>query len=1029
MHVGLAVAQTQTVTGTVTSGEDGMPVVGASVFAKDAAVGTITDIDGHFILRDVPVSVKVLRVSYIGMQTLEMAIAPTMKVILYASSETLDEVVVVAYGTTKKSGLTGATVNISAKTIEARPITSVTSVLEGNTGIMTTTGSGQPGESPTVRIRGVGSVNASNNPLVVLDGFPYAGDLVDINPYDIESITVLKDASSAALYGSRAANGVIMVTSKKGKEGGLKVNFKTTHGFSSRGTSEYEKVGIFEYVPLMYEAMRNGFIVGGTTPENASANARAQVMNKLGVNPFNVPDGEVITADGKMNPNASLLYNDFDWEGAISRTGYRGEYSLNASGGTDKATYMMSVGYLKENGHIICSDMERMNAKAIIDVSPVRWFKAGVNIAGAISQSNNVLANSENSGLFANPVNFTRYIAPIYPVYKHEADGSFVLDKQGNKVFEWDDRAFSKGRHIVAELEWNSIKYERNVLGTRAYGEFTLMEGLRVTLNTGFDKRNNYHMKYDNPHVGDGSPAGRGRKRYYSGQTWNFNQLLNYDKSFDLHNIQLLAGHESYEYQYDFFDAQKSGIISEGNSELINFSSTATLNSYQHTMNHEGYLFRASYDYDSKYYASVSYRRDGSSRFHKDVRWGNFWSVGTGWRIDRERFMADIGWIDMLKLRMAYGETGNDGILNNSGDNLYYPWMDLYNIQRNGTVAGFIQSTTAGNNKLKWEKNSSLDVAVEFSLFNRRLHGLVEFYRRNSDNLLFNVFMPVSSGMDIQPQNIGSMYNQGIELDVTGDIFRTRDFTWSMNFNLTTLKNRITKMPNGEEIISDNKKLAEGHGLYNFWLRTYVGVNPDNGSAMYLLDETIDYGTNFYEYNGMKVTENQNYAKYEWHGKAMPDMYGGIRNMFSYKDVSLSVLLTYSLGGKVYDNSYVRLMSSGTYGNAVHKDILKRWQNPGDVTDVPKMDASKAVTFDPQLSRWLVNASSLTLKNVTLSYNLPQNIAQRISLGSIQTYVSGENLHMFTKRKGLNPSQSFDGVQRNMYQPTKVITFGLSLSF
>lgn len=1029
--LGQVAAQTKVV-GKVTSADDGQPVAFATVTVKDAANAVATTADDGSYSITVPKGGTTLVFSFVGLISQEVAIAgrTTIDATLQSDATVLEDVVVIAYGTAKKGGFTGSALSIDSKQIQTRPVTAVTSVLEGSTGILSSGATGQPGSSPDIRIRGFGSINASNNPLIVVDGFPFDGGLSDINPGEIENITVLKDASASALYGSRAANGVIMITTKRGRSGTLSVNFRTNHGFSQRSIPEYDRIGAYDYVPLMWENMYNGLISGGRTPASAAATASTNIMgsNGLGYNVFGVANGDVMLTDGTMNPNARITYGDYDWEDAMTRTGYRGEYLLDASGGTEKVTYMLSLGYLNEMGYVINSDIKRMNARASVDVKPVKWFKAGVTLTGVSSESNN--SNTDSSTGYNNPFYFSRMIAPIYPIYRHNTDGTYAFDENGDKIYEWEKRSFSLGRHIVAETKWNTRKYERNTIGTRAYGEFIFMEGLKFTLNAGFDQRNSYYTGYDNPRVGDGSPAGRQDKTYFTPKTWNFNQLLTYDKSFDLHNIQLLAGHESYDYTYNYLRGFKTGVILEWNPELVNFTDVASLTSYKHQDTHEGYLFRAAYDYDNKYYLSASYRRDGSSRFHKDVRWGNFWSVGASWRLDREKFMNNVDWVDMLKVRAAYGETGNDRILDTDGYATYYPWQDLFNIQRNGGTPGYIMSELSGNSKLEWEKNSTLDVAVEFSFLDRRLHGSVGFYHRVSDNLLFNVPMPVSAGMDVQPQNIGKMYNQGFEIDLTGDIVRAKDFRWNANLNMSTVKNEITRMPNGQPtIINGTKQLQEGHSMYDFWLRTYVGVNPTNGAAMYLLDENSNYGTSSYTYEGKLVTENQNYAKYEYQGSAVPDLYGGIKNTFTYKNLSLSILLSYSLGGKIYDGTYAALMSSGSYGSAKHKDILKRWKNPGDITDVPKMDNTRTSAHNAASSRWLTNASYLNFRNVTLSYNLPKSFVQKLDLSNIQTYVSAENIHLFTHRKGMNPTQNFQGTQTNVYIPSRVITFGLNISF
>ncbi len=1035
ISMGLAIAQNTNVRGVVVD-ESGEPIIGASVIVKgNTSLGVVTDIDGKFSL-SVPASATTLVVKYLGMEDQEVAVAPNVQVNMRLEATALDEVIVVAYGTTKKSSFTGSASTVGSAMIESRPVSNVTKMLEGVTsGIQVTSGSGQPGEGVTMRIRGTGSVNASNSPLIVLDGFPYNGNIGDINPNDIESISVLKDASSAALYGSRAANGVVMVTTKKGKTGSLRVNLRATQGISSRGVPEYDRIGPYEYVPIMWESMRNALIGTGKTPEQAAKEASAGILGTAGLNynPFSVPDAQVMNTDGTMNPNAKLLYDDFAWEDEMTRMGQRSEVLLNVNGGTDKVKYLFSAGYLDDKGYLIETDFERFSLKAAVDASPKKWLNLGADVSNSIVNSAYSTSDADNSTGYANAFFFTRNIAPIYPVYKHNADGSFTLDELGNKIYEWDKRPFSPGRHIVAETKWNDRSRERNALNSRAYAEFLFLNGFRLKLSAGADIVNNYDGEMENKKVGDGSPQGRSRRTYEKKTTWNFNQILTYEKRLnEVHNINVLAGHESYAYTRDYFYGIKQGVIMPDNPELINYTTTNDLRTYYEEENIEGYFTRINYDYKDKYYVSASYRRDGSSRFSKDNRWGDFWSVGGSWRIDQEDFFS-VSWLNSLKLRAAYGETGNSGILDSDGYQFYYPWQTLYSIRNNGTEAGFTQNTDVGNSNLTWEKSGSFDVALEFGMFNQRLKGELEFYNRVSDNLLFNVPLPISAGVQKQFQNVGTMFNRGFELTLLGEIIKKKDFLWTANVNITTLKNEVTKLPQ-KEIISGTKKWMVGHSIYDFWLRDYVGVNSDNGAVMFTLDEdpekmkTYPAGS-YYEHDGQLVTENQNYAKYDYHGTATPDFYGGFGTGFRYRGFDLSCLFTYQLGGQIYDTNYSSLMSSGDYGNAKHADILNRWTSPGDVTDVPRMDNGKMSAFGAGSSRWLTDASFLAFKSLSIGYNLPSNIVKKMDLSNLQVYVSGENLALFTKRKGLNPTQQMNGTIYNVYDPARVFTLGLNLSF
>lgn len=1033
--IGLSYAQTK-VTGKVTAADDGNPIPFATIVVKGTNVAATTNDQGVYSI-NVPPNGKVLVFTFFSMETQEIEIGArsVVDVALHNATTQLDETIVVAYGTVKRASFTGSASTVSSRDIASRPVSSVTTALEGSApGIQVAGTSGQPGESPAIRIRGIGSINSSNAPLLVVDGFPYPGNLSNINQDEIESISLLKDASSAALYGSQAANGVILVTTKRGKDGKFTVDFKTTHGVSARSIPEYDRIGRDGYVPILWEFMRNGQVTAsGKTLAEANQIASTQIMgaNGLKYNPYNVPDDQVMLTDGTLNPNARILFDDFDWEKAITRGGYRGEYTLTASGGTRTSDYLFSVGYLNEKGYLIATDFDRINARANVNVSPKKWLMAGLNVGTSIIESNYSTADSDNSTGYTNLIYFTRNIAPIYPIHRFDPlTGNPILDENGNLQFEWDNRAFSTGRHVIAETEFNSRSFDRNSLNARSYVAFNILEGLRLTLNVGADIDNTYSGVAENTILGDGAPGGRSRRQYTKYQTWNTNQLLTYDRIFaENHNISLLAGHESFDWQYNYFYGMKTGEVLAGNSELVNYTTPTSLTSLQHKRAIESYFSRINYGFKDKYYLSVSFRTDGSSRFHKDVRWGNFWSIGASWRVDGEEFFK-VSWIDMLKLRTAYGQTGNEGVLDSDGYNSYYPWMGLYVISNNAAEPGFISSTNSGNSDLRWETNSNIDVALEFAMFDRRLTGVIEFFHRISDDLLFSVPQPLSSGVVAQYQNAGTMFNQGFEVQLSADVLRNRDLRWNVTLNLTTFKNEITKLPQ-EEIIVGTKKRMVGRSIYDFWLRSYAGVNSNTGAPIYFLNEEnkANYPANsYYEYNGRLVTESINQAKYDYHGTAIPDFYGSFINTFSYKDFDFSFLLTFQVGGKQYDTNYANLMIPA-YGSALHVDANNRWRNPGDVTSVPRVDAGIANNVGGASSRWLVDASYLSFRSFTLGYSLPKSFLSKIDLSAVRVFAAGENLLLVAKRKGMNPTQSFAGTTANVYEPARIFTLGLGVTF
>ncbi len=443
----------------------------------------------------------------------------------------------------------------------------------------------------------------------------------------------------------------------------------------------------------------------------------------------------------------------------------------------------------------------------------------------------------------------------------------------------------------------------------------------------------------------------------------------------------------------------------------------------------EGYLSRLNYNFDGKYSFSASFRRDGTSRFSEDARWGNFWSVGAAWRIDQEKFLNLPQWVNMLKLRASHGEVGSDAFTTNTGAADYYPYQALYSQGpgfNNGTEPGFLQNSLA-NRELVWESNATSDIGLDFELLNRRITGTVEFFNRKSSNLLFEVPLPVSSGVASINRNIGAMYNRGGELQIGADAVRAGDFVWNVNFNITSFINRITELPQ-EEIISGTKKLKAGQSLYDFWLRSWYGVDPADGAGLYRASETAGEANQRIMANGDVVTTLANDARFDYHGSAIPDFTGGISNTFSYKGLSLSVLLNYQKGGVVYDATYAGLMGTGTYGAALHVDQLRRWRNPGDVTDVPRPDISQSAQFNAQSSRWLTDASFLNIRSANLSYDFPKSFISRAQMNNARLYLTGENLLMFSQRKGMNVTQSFNGVTSNIYTPARILTLGLNVT-
>ncbi|OAV66298.1 Outer membrane cobalamin receptor protein, SusC/RagA family [Bacteroidales bacterium Barb6XT] len=1030
ISIGMAVAQNTRVTGTVLSADDGEPVIGASVMVKGTAIGTITNIDGRFEL-NVPSSSRTLVISYVGMVTQEAAVQASVRVVLQSDTQNLDEVIVVAYGTTKKSSFTGAATAVGSQLIEKRALTNVASALEGNvSGLQVTSGYGQPGSSPSFRIRGFGSINSSSSPLIVLDGAIFDGEMADLNPNDIESMTVLKDAASTSLYGSSAGNGVILITTKQAKgDGTHNVSLNITQGFSQRGVPEYDRVSVWDYYPVQWEMLRNTYQYNSkqdaaTAAENASKN----IYTQLKYNPFKgIANDAIVGTDGKLNPNANTLLwgDDLDWTKESYRTGHYQDYNLSYSSKTDKSDAFASVSYQDNQGYAVKTDLERFTGRVNYNIYPVKWFKTGLNIAASRSQSNKASSDNDSSNSYNNIFRFTRGMAPIYPVYKHDPEtGAYLLGGDGERLYDTDgSRLSDAGRHAIAETLWNERLSNRDQLSARTYLEFSLYEGLKLNINANIENRNLRSKTYENTKVGDGAPAGRMNITQNRYTIYQFNQLLTYAKSFGLHNTDFLAGHENYSYERQYMYGMRQGEVLSGLHEFGNFVTINTLSSYTDTYTKEGYLFRGNYNYDDRYYGSFSYRRDGTSRFFTDSRWGNFWSFGLSWRIDQENFLKEINWINSLKLRASYGETGNDDL------GTYYAYQTVYNNGLNNKDEAGIFFDKFGNKDLKWETSVSSDVAVEFGLFDR-LTGSMEYYNKQSRDLLFDVPTPTSAGITSISKNIGKIANYGLEVNLNYLVLKNKDWKVSVGANVSTIKNEIKSLPEETPtIVSGTKQYKVGHSRYDYWLRQYVGVDPATGSALYTFDaENQSKGNDVFEKDGQEVTTTLSKAKYDYSESSIPKLYGGFNASVQYRSFELSGVFSYQLGGKLLDEGYKSLMEN-RYGYAQHTDVFKAWKQEGDITDIPRRDQSKTADFDGTSSRWLISSDYLNIKSITLTYTLPKSVLRPIGFKATRVSLSGENLYQLNARKGLNSMAEFSGTVYNAYLPARTVTAGLNVTF
>lgn len=1033
MLVGSAFAQSKRVTGTVTSAVDGSALANVTVRGEDQS--TQTDASGQYAINAAEgASISFSAIGY-GSYSATVGASNTINVRLTPSEQQLDEVVIVAYGSARREAITGSIASVKSEDLEKRVITNVSNALQGVApGITVSAGNGQPGTGSNIRLRGFGSYAASSAPLYVLDGAPFDGSIGDINADDIESISVLKDATSTALYGARGGNGVILITTKKGRTGKPTLNLSLNSGFSERGISEYDRVDAFQYYPLMWEAIKNSEQYKDTnplSPEAAAQFASNGVFNELRYNPFNVANDQIVGLDGKINPSAGLLYDDFDWYDAMTRTGQRQNANMSVSGKSDNTDYMISLGYLNDKGYLLKSDFERFNGRINVNSKINDWLTTGLNISG--SNSGGTLANDAASGSgnsYVNPFNFIRGLGPIYPVHAYDSNGAPVLDANGDHFYDYGmhpgavnrPTGGNPGRHVVYETMINHIYNKRTMLGARFYTEIKFLKDFTFRPSVSVDYNNRTNDQFRSPVIGDGATLkGYAYNLNSSTRSMTFNQILSYKKQIDQHSIEAFIGHENYEYLYAYNSASKTNQILSGNTEFENFVTPYSASGADDVNRIESYMSKVAYGYADKYFVDGSIRRDGSSRFHKDNRWGTFYSIGGAWVISREDFMSKYNWMNELRLKASYGQVGNENI------NSYYSYQAFYDLGwNNGVMPGVLLSTLATPN-LGWETSQTFNVGLNFGMFRSRIFGELEYFRRGSSNLIFDLPLAISDPVTSIKANIGDMYNSGFELQLGGDIIRKQDFTWTVTTNWSVLKNEITKMPVETPVITSGTKRREvGVDIYSYWLRQYAGVDPTDGAALYLPAEGTDPNL-IRTVDGKEYVTTITNAKYDYSGTAIPDLIGSINNSFRYKDFGLSFLINYQIGGKFYDSQYAGLMGL-SYGSALHSDALNSWMQPGQVTDIPRLDMNKTPDFNGASTRWLIDASYIGFSNVNLTYNLPKTWLNGLDISNVRIFASAENLAILSKRKGMNPTESFDGTNSTTYVPSRIINFGINLS-
>ena len=1055
--IGLVNAQISKVTGHVTSEEDGLPVVGASILVKGTAVGTVTDIDGNFTLTNVPSSAKTLLISFIGLQSQEVAVKPVVKVVLKSDAEVLDEVVVTAYGTSTKGSFTGSASVMKADKIEKRQVSNVSNALAGAVaGVQILSNNGQPGESAKVRIRGVGSINAGTDPLYVVDGVPYDGDLSSINSADIESMTVLKDAASTALYGARGANGIIMITTKKGTSGKARVNFDAKWGVNSRAVKNYDVMtSPKNYMEKAYEAIYNGYTqTNGYPADIAHVQANKTLLSNsgggVGYPVYTVPAGQLlIGSNGMLNPNATLGYmteygnwlTPDNWEDEMFQNKLRQEYNINVAGGNDKSTFYMAFGYLDDQGVIEGSGFTRFSGRLKGDYKVTDWLKVGANVNYINSESRYPGdQDSDHTASSGNAFYIANNIAPIYPMYVRGEDKQ-IMTLTGRPVYDYGDgksvpgysRAFMQIANPAGDLVYNKTNYMRDVFNTNWFAELTPIKGLTVSARFGLNVDNTRLNLLNNPYMGQ-SAEYNGEVVQAAMRTYGLDQqyVANYNFTLqDIHHFDITAGYDGYTYEYTELSGQGQNLYDPESEFVSNTIDKKNATGFKQTYATEGFFGRVNYSYDDKYFGNVSYRRDASSRFSPDNRWGDFWAASVAWMITREEFMKNVTWVNMLKLKASFGQQGNDDLLLPAGKYIgnihleknFYPWMDQYSVM--GANGIFSDGTlfAKGNKDITWETSTSYNVGLEFALFNNRLNGSAEYFARKSSDMLYNKPIAGSMGYTYIPMNVGSMTNSGFELDLSYQIFNRKNFSWDVNFNATFVKNKINELhPDLKgQLIDGSNIYEEGESMYRMYLVKYAGVDEKTGEALYWAKDKDgkEYATANYSLAQTNKAGTDN---------LMPKVYGGFGTSIEAYGFDASIQLSYQLGGQIYDSGYRFMMAGKGEGQNWHKDIYNAWTPANTKTDVPRLNAQDSFT-NALSDRWLISSNYLSINNITVGYTLPSNLVKKMFIEKLRVYFTADNVGLIAKRKGLDPRQSYTTSTNSLYSPIRTISGGISLTF
>lgn len=1168
LTIGVQAFAQSAVSGKVTD-EAGEPCVGANVLIKGTTTGTMTDLDGNYSLTDVRKG-AILVFSSIGYTSQEVRLGSSsvVNVVLKSDADFLNEVVIVGYGTAKRKDLTGSLTQIDNKLIASQNSSSATKALEGAVpGIVYASVDGQPGNDAGLRVRGLGSTNVgASNALVIIDGVPAQGDnpLSNMNQEDIASITVLKDAASTAIYGSRGANGVILVTTKRGDSGRTKISFQARAGWNTVGSYKVGQVdnaaGIYEYLwQSIYNSYRYG--VNGAGPAlnketgeyytnignpNVSHDAAAEfasqhLFNYIGLNDsfgrnmlgnymaYNVPgatytpDGTgssasstmtgayLVGTDGKINPNASLLYDD-TYADALLKTGFRQQYDLSASGGSDKEDHYLSLGYLTDPSYVPNSRFERITGRANINVNLFKWLKVGANVGYTRSRTNyqGTYWAARNSG--SNQGNITRYVnghTPIVPFYAHDAEGNYIYDKNGDKVRNYlynstysplGQTGNNYGSTDIMYAMDNDIREDlTSTLNTRTYIEIPFLDHFTFRTDFAYDKINRTTTVYYNGTTGRAaSIGGYFGKRMNDIEVMNLQHRLTYNQDFGKHHVDAMALFEDSDWEqqtvnWGSADEFIPGFLAAGNFVGRYYGAgSAPTPGYGHDIERmRSWLGRANYIFADKYYVSGSVRRDGSSKFRKENRWGTFWSVGAGWRFTEESFMQDLrdSWLNNGKLRASYGVIGNQNGIGRYQTYRTWGYSTTYQTTNNGTgrPTGDSYKLSMGglvNTQLTWEETKTFDVGLDLTLFNR-IDLTFDWYNRVTGNSQFN--QPVSylaMGQTTLPRNIAELTNRGIELDINADIIRTKDIRWNVAFNITHYTTKLTDLPDdaipahaeglpdgtwednqgswasagGSQQNANVYLRGIGRDWFNLYMYKYAGIDQSSGLPMYFHRVTeADHAAGKYkdtEVGGsVKTTNYANASKYEV-GSAIPTFQGGFNTSFSYKNFYVNAQFAYQIGGKFFSRNYAEYLYNVVDAQMyrmmfVSKDVKGNTWTPNNTGAgfpmqwYPAGENSYFSGTSANGGNWsftdesLFSASYLRLKNLTLGYNVSKSLLNKLRIdkvvSNIKVFASSDNLFILSAAKAIDPTMSASGgyndVDSYTFPNMRTYTIGINLDF